>query len=123
MKKLLSSIVAVSIIGVISLSVFGRDTDIKEHFEFRHDMLVGTTLVKKGRYLVRYDVITKQMTVLDGDRLVASVPATMKLYDKSFDSDALLTADTPAGLRLTGLRLGGQREELILSESFALNEN
>jgi hypothetical protein len=41
------------------------------------------------------------------------------MNEKDFESDALLTKATSKGEQLTGLRLGGQKEELIITENVA----
>ena len=119
-KKLLSTLLAVSMTGLLGMSVLAADTDMKEHFEFGSDILIGTTLIRKGRYLVKYDAVTQQMTVLEHGKMLVQVPAAVRMVDTKFKSDAILTADTLVGLRLTGLRLGGHREELMLTDTVTL---
>ena len=117
MKKILSTLLALSMTSLLGISILANDTDIKEHFDFTRDVLVGTTLVKKGRYLVKYDTTSRQMAVFDNGKMIVEVPASVRMAEKAFESDALLTADTGQGLKLTGLRLGGHHEELILGET------
>ncbi|MEP7274264.1 MAG: hypothetical protein ABI882_22405 [Acidobacteriota bacterium] len=113
MKRFLTAILAVSMTGLLSLSALGQQKEFKERFKFNRDILVGTTLVKKGEYLVRFNPNTNQMSIHDGPRVVAQVAATVKMSDRKFDQGALMTIDSAEGLRLSGLRIGGEREELI----------
>src|SRR5262245_41812511 len=119
MRKMTSSLLAISILCLLSIGIVADDKEkkLKEHFEFRDDVLIGTTLVKKGHYLVTYNTETGEMKVKDGDKVVARAKATVKMNDKDWDQDALLTRATSSGEQLTGLRLGGQREELTIIDS------
>ena len=117
MKRFSSLLAAALLTSVLGLPAVARDTEITEHFEFTRDVIVGSTFVKKGRYLVKFDTVSGQMGVYERGDLVVQVPATVRTHMKKFDSDALLTVDTIQGLKLTGLRLGGEREELVLTET------
>lgn len=121
MRKVTNSILAICALALLSFVVLADDKDkvLKEHFEFSSDVMVGTTMVKKGYYLVKYNTETGTVKVVDesdGKKIVATAKATLKLNDKSFDKDEILTRDMSGHQHLTGLRLGGQKEELTLSE-------
>jgi hypothetical protein len=57
------------------------------------------------------------MKILAGNKVVAQAKATVKVNSDKFDQDALLTTTTPNGIKLTGIRLGGEHEELQLSDT------
>ena len=116
MKKLILSMMAVGIVGLASLSGFAQGKDLKENITIREAIWVNSTSVEPGDYLVRYDAKTGEATIYDGKRLVVTAKATIRTSEKPFAGDALLTATTPAGTKLTGLRLGGQREEIMFTD-------
>lgn len=121
MRTVKNSILAICALAFLSIGVLADDKDkiLKEHFEFSSDVMVGTTMVKKGFYLVKYNTETGTVKVVDesdGKKVIATAKASLKLSDKSFDKDEILTRDMSGHQHLTGLRLGGQKEELTLSE-------
>lgn len=121
MRKLTISLMAVFALYLLSLGAFADDHDkiLKEHFEFRSEVMLGDVSVKPGHYLVKYNTETGIMKIMDGDKVIAKAKASVKMNDKDFDQDALITKTTGAGEQLIGLRLGGQKEELIITENIA----
>jgi hypothetical protein len=124
MRTVTNSILAICALAFLSVAVLADDNDkvLKEHFEFSSDVMVGNTMVKKGFYLVKYNTETGTVKVVDesdGKKIVATAKASLKLSDKSFDKDEILTKDMSGHQHLTGLRLGGQKEELTLAEQAA----
>lgn len=128
MRKVSISLLAVCALALLSLGVFADDKDkvLKEHFEFSSDVMVGNTMVKKGFYLVKYNTETGMLKVVDegeGNKVIAMAKATVKMNDKDFERDEILTNTASGHSMLTGLRLGGQKEELILTEQVATGSN
>jgi hypothetical protein len=124
MRKVTNSILAICALAFLSMGVLADDHDkiLKEHFEFSSDVMVGSTMVKKGFYLVKYNTETGTVKVVDesdGKKVIATAKASLKLNDKSFDKDEILTKDMSGHQHLIGLRLGGQKEELMLSDAAA----
>jgi hypothetical protein len=124
MRRLAAALMAISILCLLSIGMQARDDDkiLKEHFEFTSDVMVGDTLVKKGFYLVKYNTETGMVKIVDegeGNKVIATAKATVKTHEKDFERDEILTKTTPKGQVLTGLRLGGKKEELTLTESVA----
>jgi hypothetical protein len=121
MKKLSKSILAICALAILSLGAFADDHDkmLKEHFEFTSDVMVGDTMVKKGYYLVKYNTQTGMLKVIDeadGKKVIATAKATVKVNEKDFARDEIVTRDMSGHAMLIGLRLGGQKEELTLSD-------
>jgi len=114
--KAKATFLAVIALSLLTIGAFADDNDkiLKEHFEFSRDVLVGNTLVKKGHYQVKYNKVTSTVFIFDGSKPVASAKATMTMRDKDFDKDEILVSETAGAVVLTGLRLGGQKEELML---------
>jgi hypothetical protein len=116
MKKQIMGLMAVSIMSLVSLSAFAQGKNLKEEITFKETTWVNSTSIQPGSYLVRYDAKTGEISVMDGKEVVATAKATVKTNDKSFTSDALLTTTTPMGRKLTGIRLGGHREEILITD-------
>lgn len=121
MRKLSNIILAICALAMLSFGALADDHDkmLKEHFHFNNDVMVGDTMVKKGYYLVKYNTETGMVKVIDESdkkKVVATAKASLKLNDKHFDRDEIITRDAAGHTMLTGLRLGGQKEELTLSE-------
>ncbi|MEP7342126.1 MAG: hypothetical protein ABI977_30630 [Acidobacteriota bacterium] len=116
MKKLIMSLMAVSIMGLVSFSGFAQGKNLKEEVTFNEKLWVNNTAVERGDYLVKYDANTGEITILDGKKVVATAKATVRTNDKAFTSDALLITTTPEGNKVTGFRLGGQHEEIMITE-------
>lgn len=119
MKKLIMSVMAISIMGLVSASGFAQGKNLKEQVTFNEKIWVNTTAIERGEYLVKYDANTGEITILNGKKVIATAKATVKTNDKAFTSDALLTVTTPEGTKLTGLRLGGQHEEIMITDMAA----
>ncbi|HEX8998672.1 MAG TPA: hypothetical protein VGB07_02160, partial [Blastocatellia bacterium] len=104
---------------LLSIGIVANGKDLKEHVTFTQKIWVNDTLVEPGRYLIRYDAAMGVMKIMEGDEVVAQAQATVTVNDEKFDQDAVLLNTTSKGEVLTGIRLGGQREELHLSEIIA----
>lgn len=118
MRKLTLSFMVVSLLSLLHVGALAHDKNLKEHITFPNDVMVGNTVVKKGDYLIKYDAQTSEVSFLNlnKNKVVATAMATVEVNNKKAESDALYTLTTPTGEKLTGLRLGGQREELTLIE-------
>lgn len=116
MKKFRTILTAISFLCLLSIGIVANGTDLKEHVTFTQKIWVNDTLVEPGRYLIRYDAAMGVMKIMEGDEVVAQAQATVTVNDEKFDQDAVLLNTTSKGEVLTGIRLGGQREELHLSE-------
>lgn len=110
------TVLTLSLLTIV-MGAFADDSDkiLKEHFEFSRDVVVGNTMVKKGHYLVKFNSVTSVVSIMEGSKVVASSKATMRMNDKDFDKDEVVVTETAGQNVLTGLRLGGQKEELILA--------
>jgi hypothetical protein len=116
MRKLTTTLTAVSFLCLLSIGITAREGDLKENVTFTQKVWVNDTLVKPGKYMIRYEAASGMMKILDGDNVVVQAKATVTTNTEKFDQDALLISNTSKGDVLTGVRLGGQHEELRLSE-------
>ena len=124
MNRIKTGLMAICILSLLSIGALADDHDkmLKEHFEFTSNVMVGNTMVKKGYYLVKHNAETGMMKIVDAKnhkKVLATAKATVKMSDKDFERDEILTKTASGNEYLTGLRLGGQKEELTLTESVA----
>ena len=124
MNRIKTGLMAICILSVLSIGALADDHDkmLKEHFEFTSNVMVGNTMIKKGYYLVKYNAETGMVKVVDAKnhkKVLATAKATVKMNDKDFERDEILTKTASGNEYLTGLRLGGQKEELTLTDSVA----
>src|SRR5215475_13427248 len=120
--RLKFTMIAMSLLCLLSIGAFADDKDkmLKEHFQFYSDVMVGDVHVKRGEYLVKYNEETGMLKIVKADnpgKIVATARATMKVNDKNFERDEILTRTVGGHETLTGLRLGGQKEELTLLDA------
>jgi len=117
MKKLATGLATLSLLCLLNIGTLAYEKDLKEHVQINDEVWVNNTLVKPGKYLIEYSATTGEMKITSGKQIVAQAKATVKVNSERFDRDALLTRTTSMGQQLTGVRLGGQHEELDLSDT------
>ena len=117
MKNMKTIFAAMSLLCLLSIGIAANDNDLKEHVTITQKIWVNNTLVKLGSYLVRYDTAAGVMKLMQGDDVVAEAKATVTVNEDKFDQDALLMTTSSKGDVLTGVRLGGKREELHLTDA------
>ncbi len=120
MKKLIMSLMAFSIIALVSVNALAQGKNLKEEVTFKQDVWINTTSVKPGTYIAEYNAQSGEVNFLDSKKkVVATAKATVTTSEKKFPGDALMTTTTPNGSKLTGIRLGGQREEIVITDTSA----
>jgi hypothetical protein len=116
MKNLASGFTSLSLLGLLStVALADHYKDLKENITIHNKVYVNGVKVKPGRYKVRFDSATHNITLeRDGD-VVVTAKASVVVNSDKFDHDAILTSGTSEdSMQLTGIRLGGQREEIQL---------
>jgi hypothetical protein len=122
MKKLKVSLMTASLLCLLSVgtALAHGSKIVKEHVTFSDNVMVNNTLVKKGDYLVKFDSQTSMVRILDqNNKVVAEANATLQMNEKKAPHDVLYLTSTPAGEKLQAMKLGGQREEIIISDTVA----
>ena len=117
MRKIVSGLASFSLLCLLSAGALAdHHKDLKEHVTIGQQMYVNGTAIKPGRYLVRYDADSSEMKLERNGKVVAQAKATVIVNNDEFDQDAILTTTTSSGTQLTGIRLGGQHEEIRISD-------
>ena len=123
MKNILTSFLSLSLLCLLGAGALAdHHRDLKEHIQISEKIWVNGTKVKPGRYLVRYNTANGEMQLEMNGKVVAQAKATVIVNNDKFDQDALLTRTTSDGMQLTGIRLGGQHEELQLTDISASSD-
>jgi hypothetical protein len=85
--------------------------------EFTRDVLVNGTEVKKGKYTVKFDDQTNEMSIWQGDKLVAKSNARKgQRKTKAATTEVMVVKKDNATL-LKGIILEGQEETILLGET------
>lgn len=115
MKKLASGLTSLSLLCLLSTGALADHyKDLKENITINSKVYVNGVKVKPGRYKVRYDAATHNMTLERNGDVVVTAKASVIVNNEKFEQDALLTRGSEDSMQLTGIRLGGQREEIQL---------
>jgi len=122
MKKLATGFTCFSLLCLLSAGALADHyKDLKENITIHNPVYVNGVKVKPGRYKVRYDAASHEMKLEQYGDVIVTAKASVVVNDEKFDQDALLTRGTSEdSMQLTGIRLGGQREEIQL-EAVASN--
>jgi len=117
MKKLVSGLTGLSLLCLLSAGALADHyKDLKEHVTINNMVWVNGTKVKPGNYLVRYDAASHEMKLERDGKVIVQAEATIVVNNDKFHRDALLTRGSEDSMQLTGIRLGGQREEIQLTD-------
>jgi hypothetical protein len=115
MKKLVSGLMSLSLMCLMSAGALADHyKDLKENITISNTVYVNGVKVKPGRYKVRYDAATHDMKLERNGDVVVTAKASVVVNTDKFEQDALLTRGSEDSMQLTGIRLGGQREEIQL---------
>jgi hypothetical protein len=81
------------------------------------DMLVNGTLVKKGEYQARFDEQNGELTILDGNRAVATTTVKEETLAKKAPATSFEVKTGDNGPMLTKITFGGSRYALLISDN------
>lgn len=116
MKKIVNGLMSLSLLCLLSAAALANHPELKEHITISQKIWVNGTEVKPGHYLVRYHAASSELMLEHNGKVIAQAKASVVANDEKFKQDALLTRGSEDAMQLTGIRLGGQREELQLIE-------
>ncbi|KAF0199988.1 MAG: hypothetical protein FD167_5776 [bacterium] len=83
--------------------------------EISQDVVINGTEVKKGRYEVKFDDEIGEMSVWQGDKLIAKSSARKGLRKNKAIATELLTSKQNQSSILRGIILGGGQETILLN--------
>ena len=117
--KLATNRILIALVITAMTSVLAFAKTRKDTVTFPTDIQVGSTLVKKGTYGVKYDDQTHELLIVDGKNIIARASTTIeKRVRKSsglqFAAMANGQADTK---KLVSITFGGSSENIVLSQN------
>jgi ethanolamine utilization cobalamin adenosyltransferase len=114
MKKFASLVMALVVTVLFSANL--TLAEIKEKkVEFNRDVVVNGTIVKKGKYTVKFDDQTNEMTILKGDKVVAKSNARKGLRNVKATTTEIMVVRKDNDSVLKGIILEGDKETILLS--------
>ena len=121
MKKLIIKSAALSLLlmlGVMSALADGKN--LKGSINLSHPTQVNDVKLKPGRYDVKFNAETNEVTISDENRVVATVKASVRRGEgKPSQTQAYLLSDTDKGSVLSKLVFKGDDRAIILQDSAA----
>lgn len=84
--------------------------------EFTKDVVVNGTEVKKGKYTVKFDDQTSEMSIWQGDKLIAKANARKGQRKTKAVSTEVMIVKRDNNAILKGIILEGQEETILLGD-------
>jgi len=115
MKKIASIIMILVATFVFSNSLaFAGDNGKK--VEITRDVIVNGTEVKKGKYTVKFDEQTNEVSIWQGDKLVAKANARKGQRKTKAVTTEIMVVKRDNNNMLKGIILAGEEETILLSD-------
>lgn len=116
-NKIMAGFISASLFCLMfaAVSFAGDDNkEIKHHVDFSDNFYVNNTMVKKGRYEVKFDPATNQISILDGNKVLASASASVEMLDKKseFTTQDFMTTDK--GMVLKSVKFQGDKRQIMI---------
>ena len=106
MKKFAGKLVIiVAVFSLLSISAFAKNS--RKDVTFANDVTVNGTAVKAGTYTAVFDDATGQLSIIKGDKTVATSTATLEKLQKEGNDTVAYTTNSGA-LVTVGMNKGYQ---------------
>ncbi len=117
MKKIATGLTSFSLLCLLSAGALADHyKNLKENINISSTVYVNGVKIKPGRYKVRFDGASHEMKLERDADVVVTAKATVVVNSDKFDRDALLTRGSEDSMQVTGIRLGGQHEEIQITD-------
>ena len=110
-------LIALVITAMTSVTAFAKTK--KDTVTFPTDMQVGSTLVKKGTYNVKYDDQTHELLIVDGKNIIARASTTIEKRVRKTSGlqfTAMANGQTDSK-KLVSITFSGSQENIVLSQN------
>jgi hypothetical protein len=113
-NRILIALVITAMTGVMAFAKQKKDT-----VTFPTDIQVGSTLVKKGTYNVKYDDQTHELQIVDGKNIIARASTTTekRVRKSSGLQFAAMANGQTDSKKLVSITFGGSKENILLSQN------
>lgn len=115
MKKFASIIMILVATFVFSNSLAFAGGNGKK-VEITRDVIVNGTEVKKGKYTIKFDEQTNEMSIWQGDKLVAKASARKGQRKTKAVTTEIMVVKRDNNNMLKGIILAGEEETILLSD-------
>jgi hypothetical protein len=117
MKKVFN-LVMVLVASVIFFNGLAYADGKGKKVEFSQDVVVGGVEIKKGKYEVKFDDVTREMSIWQGDKLIAKADARKGVLKNKAISTQVMTSKQNQSSVLRGIILAGEQETILLNPDF-----
>lgn len=80
-------------------------------------VVVNGTVLKAGTYRANFDSKSNELSILQGKKLIAKVPAHVEQADHKTLSTEVLSAQKDNAQVLTGISFGGSNQTIVVGDS------
>jgi hypothetical protein len=115
MRKSMNRITVALLIGLMT-GVMAFAKTKKETVTFAENLKINDTLVKKGKYDLKFDNETGQLSVMKNGKAIATAPARVEKRDSSAKSVELRSSGTGDDARLVSVAFSGSNENIVLNQ-------
>lgn len=102
--------VALLILAISGFAAFGKDKTKSATVTFSENITVGGTMVKAGEYKVKFDETTKEVTLMNGSKVVAKATGTLQDRADKVRATTYATKDN----QLVSIAFRGDRQDVVL---------
>jgi hypothetical protein len=120
MKKLVSTMMVLVGMFVFSSNLAFADGKDKK-VEFKQDVVVNGTVVKKGKYQIKFDETTNQMSIWQGDKLVGQAAAHKGFRQTKAITTQVLSSKQNDSNVLRGIIFEDEQETILLNTDNTVN--
>jgi hypothetical protein len=117
MKKIFN-LVMVLVASVIFFNGLAYADGKGKKVEISQDVVVNGVEVKKGKYEVKFNDETREMSIWQGDKMIAKADARKGLLKNKAVSTKLMTSKQNQNSLLRGIILEGEQETILLNPNF-----
>ena len=114
-----STFAALMICALASISVFAaaKNKARTETVTFPSDVMVSGTLVKAGKYEIKFDEQTGELAILKDGKIKAKTTAQLQSRSTKARDTAVRTLSKGSVAELSGVTFAGSKQDVVVSSS------
>jgi hypothetical protein len=116
MNRMLVVLMVGALTGVVALAKVHRHT-----VTFENDIKVNGTLLKKGKYDVKFDDKTGQLSIAQNGKVVAQTMTRLEARAKKANDFQLRSSGNADDQQLVGVTFGGSDKDVVISNGGSPN--
>ncbi len=115
MKKF-ASVIMILVATFLFSNSLAFASDKGKKVEFTRDVIVNGTEVKKGKYTVNFDEQTNEVSIFQGDKLIAKSKARKGQRKTKAITTEIMVVKRDSNNMLKGIILEGEAETILLGD-------